>query len=304
MKKTIMILLLISYIFVNRECFGFWVWSPQTGKWINPNYHVFDTPQEQFDWAGKYFEAKDYDRAILEFKKLINKFSNSKLAPEAKFYIGQCEEQLHKYYKAFKTYQSVIDVYPLNERLDEIVERQYLIGEIYLKRKKYETAKEIFEKILVNSPYSKFADVVQYKAGICFLKMKEFTNAQEAFDKIAGSYSYSPYLDDAGFQSAFCSYKISSSVKDYDMELLQKGIDDLEYFLRRFQTSEYVPRAESLLAKLNQEKAKKLFAVAYFYEKQKKTYAAVKYYEEVVYSYENTTWGEKAKNKLKNLRNK
>lgn len=287
-----------------QDCFAFWVWSSKTGKWVNPTYRTFDTPQEQLDWAIKHFENKDYGKAISEFKKLIKKFPKSRLAPEAKFYIGLCEEKLGKYYRAFKTYQTVLEAYPLNQRLDEIVEKQYLIGEIYFKKRDYDLAKEIFDKVLINAPFGKVSDVAQYKTGLCQFKLREFTSARDSFDKIAENYSYSNYLDDASFKSALCSYKISSITDDYDIELLDRAIADAEYFLKRFQTSEFTLKAQSLLNKLHHKKAEHLFTTAQFYEKQKKTYAAIKYYEEVNYFFDNTVWAEKARDKLKILGSK
>ena len=301
MRKITILFLLFSFILI-QDCSAFWVWSPQTGKWVNPAYRVFETPQQQFDWAKQYFDDGDYKKAISEFKKLLKKFPKSELAPDAKYYTGLSQERRRQYHKAFKTYQKVIEIYPLNERLEEIVERQYLIGEVFFKQKKYERAKEIFEQSLSNAPYSKVADVAQYKVGLCLLRMRGFLNARDEFDKVVENHAFSPYLDDASFNGALCSFKLSSLIKDYDTEHIDRAYDDLEMFIRRFATSEYVPKAESLMNKLRHKKAEGLFTVAKFYEKQRKTYAAVKYYEQVIYNFEKTPWAKQAKPKLERLR--
>ncbi|MCP4650167.1 MAG: outer membrane protein assembly factor BamD [PVC group bacterium] len=301
MKKTIVILLLL-FVTNIQVCFAYWVWTPGTQKWVNPLYKTFDTPQEQFDWAKRYFDAGDYRKAIYEFKKILRKFPKTEYAPEAKYFMGLCEEKRGRHYHAFKIYQEVIDIYPLNDRLESIVEQQYLIGEVYFKRRKYELAEEIFQKSLLNSPYSKVADVAQYKIGLCSFRLRRFNEARDEFDKISENYSFSPYLDDAGYYSALCSFKISSLIKDYDEEILDRAHGDLNNFLARAPTSEYVAKAESLKNKLVNKKAEKLFKTARFYEKLRKTYAALKYYEELVYSYEKTTWALQAKPKLERLR--
>ncbi|MBU0635058.1 MAG: outer membrane protein assembly factor BamD [Candidatus Omnitrophica bacterium] len=304
MKKYCFIFALIVYMFcVFSECgYAYWVWSPKTKKWINPVYRTFDNPQEQLDWAKGYYEDGEYRKAIFEFKKVLARFPKTEYAPEAKYHIALCEEKLGKFWRAFKTYESIIKFYPLNERLDAIVERQYLIGEKYFSKKKYELAKRIFEKVINNSPYSKVSDVAQYKLGICYLRMRDYNNARDEFQKIHDDYSFSPYLDQAVYEIAFCSFKVSSLVKDYDVRLIDKAADDLQYFLRRFPTNKYVPQAESLLNKLVHLRAKKIYEAGQFYEKQKKIYAAVRYYEEVLYSYEATPWGQRAREKLKKLR--
>ncbi|MFH2137041.1 MAG: tetratricopeptide repeat protein [Candidatus Omnitrophota bacterium] len=303
MKKKVLFVIILL-ILTAQNCFGYWIWSPKTGKWINPTYKVFDTPQEQFEWAKRYFDENDYKKAVFEFKKVLNKFPKTEYAPEAKYYIGICEEKRGKHYKAFLTYQSVIEIYPLNDRLEEIVERQYLIGEIFFGRKNYERAQEIFEKSILNSPYSKVSDVAQYKIGLCLLRMRQFDEARDEFNKVLDAYSFSLNIDDASFNAAICSFKLSSLIKDYDVELLDRAQEDLSSFLRRFPTSEYVPQAESLLNKIISKKAEKLYRTACFYEKQHKTYAAMKYYEELMYFYEQTGWAQQAKPKLDRLRNK
>jgi DNA uptake lipoprotein len=156
--------------------------------------------------------------------------------------------------------------------------------------------------MLVNAPYGKVADVAQYEAGQCALKMRDYISAREAFDKVPENYSFSTYLDDAVFYAGFCSFKLSSSVKNYDEGLVDKGVEDLEYFLRRYETSEYVPQAESLLNKLKHLKAERLFRIARFYEKQHKSAAALKYYQELNYTYGKTSWAEKAQPFIKKLR--
>ena len=303
MKKIILLILLFVFTCV-ADCNAFWVWSSKTGKWVNPAYRIFETSQQQFDWAKQYFDDGEYKRAYSEFRKLVKKFPKSELAPDAKYFMGLSQERRRQHYKAFLTYQAVIETYPLNDRLEEIVERQYLIGEVFFKRRKYDRAKQIFEQSLSNAPYSKVADVVQYKVGLCSLRMREFVYARDDFDKVVENHAFSPYLDDASYYAALCSFKLSSLIKDYDTEHIDRAYDDLEIFLKRFPTSDYVKKAESLLNKLLNKKAEGLYIVAQFYEKQRKEYAAVKYYEQVVYNFDKTPWAKLAKPKLEKLRAK
>ena len=299
--KTIICMVFLLTIFSSNTCSAFWVWSSETKKWVNPVYQVFDTPQEQFDWAMGYFEEKDYKKAMFEFRKILKKFPKSEYAPEAKFYIAGCLENLNKWYPAFKEYQSIIDIYPMNKRLEEIVENQYLLGEKFFDRRKYYHAQDIFKKVLANAPYSQVSDVVKYKIGLASLRMKEYHDARDEFEELIDSYGFSPYVDDASFNVGLCSYKLSSSVKDYDEELIDRAITDLKHFARRYETSKHVGEAESLLNKLVHKKAEKLYSIAQFYQKQRKVSAAKKYYEELIFTYPKTDWAEKANIQLKTI---
>lgn len=300
--KKITCFIIAVLILIPSQCYGFWVWSAKTSKGHNPSYRNAKTPEAQFEWGMIFFKDGDYRRAISQLRKVLKRFPKSSFAPEAEFHIALCYEKLNNPYKAFIIYQKVIDKYPLNERLNEIVEKQYLIGEKFLNSKHYSRAKKIFDQVLINVPYSKVSDIVQYNVGLCELKMHRYKEASEEFEFLIENYAFSPYVDDAVYQIGFCSFKLSSAVKHYDLSLIDKAVDDLEYFMRRFKTSGYTAQAESLLNKLKNKKAERMFNIAYFYEKQKKNVAAIKYYEHIVYSFNKTSWAQKAAPRLKRLR--
>jgi len=251
-----------------------------------------------------YFEEEDYGKAIFEFKKILKNFPKSELAPDAKFYIAMSLAKLNKWYPAFAAFQKVIEIYPLNNRLEQIVEQQYLIGEKFFNKKKYYKAKEIFQKVLANAPYSSISDVAKYKSGLCELKVKDYLKARDEFEEFVENYGSSPFADEATYNIGFCSFKLSSLVKDYDTELIDQGLKDLEYFSLKYPTSESIDNAESLINKLNSKKAEKLYVIASFYQKQKKYSAAKKYYEDLVFTYPKTAWAKKANLKLKLLNEK
>lgn len=299
--KTIFAIVLLSLVLMSKTCYAYWIWSPETKKWVNPVYQVFDTPKEQFDWAMGYFEEKDYVKAMFEFKKVLKNFPKDELAPEAKFHIAMCLDKLNKWYPAFEAFQNVIEIYPMNKRMEQIVEQQYLLGEKFFNKKKYFKAKEIFQKVLVNAPYSSISDVAKYKIGLCELKTNNYLEARDEFEELVENYGSSPYADDATFNIGLCSFELSASIKNYDDEMIERAIKDLEYFTRKYQTSEFVPRAESLLNILIDKKAEKLYAIAHFYEKQKKIPVAKKYFEEVVFTYGQSDWAKKANQRLKIL---
>ncbi len=302
--KTIFFLIFLCAMLLVQSCYAYWIWSPETKKWVNPIHKVFDTPKEQFDWAMDYYEEEDYNKAIFELKKILKNFPKDELAPEAKFYIAMSLAKMNKWYPAFEAFQKVIDIYPLNTRLEEIVEQQYLIGEKYFNNRNYYKAKELFEKVLTNAPYSSISDVAKYKIGLCDLRVKDYFKARDEFEELVENYATSPYVDDATYNVGFCSFKLSSAVKDYDEGLIDRAIKDIEYFTRKYPTSDFVSQADSLLNKLKNKKAEKLYNIALFYKKQKKTFAAKKYFKELVFTYPQTDWAKKADKRLKFLEGK
>src|SRR3989338_11706230 len=77
---------------------AYWIWTPETKKFINPKYAVKDSPKEQFDWAMSFYDAKDYQRAASEFERLTKHYEYSEYASRAQYYAGLCYENMDKYY--------------------------------------------------------------------------------------------------------------------------------------------------------------------------------------------------------------
>ena len=131
MKIKVIILTVALLILPCVSAHSYWIWTPETGKWVNPKYAVKDSPEEQLEWAMSFYNAKVYDRAIKEFRKLIHHYPLSALAAEAQYYIGLSRENLESYYQAFLAYQKTIDTYPYSKRIEEIIEKEYRIGELF-----------------------------------------------------------------------------------------------------------------------------------------------------------------------------
>ena len=100
------------FITMGKASYAFWVWTPETNRWENPKYSVKETPAEQLEFAKTFYTSKEYERAVLEFKKLIKHYPRAKEAAEAQYSIGMCLEALGKPLEAFKAYQVVIEKYP------------------------------------------------------------------------------------------------------------------------------------------------------------------------------------------------
>ena len=163
------ILLNICVIIFLKTASAYWVWTPETKKFINPKYAVKDSPKEQFDWAMSFYDTKDYQRAAVEFEKLTKHYEYSEYASKAQYYVGLSYENLDKFYIAFQNYQKAIDNFPHIENIDEIIARQFNIGKIYASRDSpkilgtdimtsLDRAIEIYKKVVDNAPYGKLAD--------------------------------------------------------------------------------------------------------------------------------------------------
>jgi outer membrane assembly lipoprotein YfiO len=312
MKKIIAYLLIGLLFFVLMPpSHAYWIWTPGSKKWTNPKYAPKDTPREQYDYAMQFYLAKDYTKAISEFKKLLKAYPQAELAPDAQYYIGRSYEERREHYAAFLAYQKVIDVYPRSELTEEILERQYKIGNLYYSGEKeklfgvaiisaIDKALEIFEKVVANSPYGKYADLAQYKIGECYKKNGQFKEAAEAFGKLASNYPKSLLYEQAKYEVAYCTYKMSLK-PNYDQEPTEEAIKEFEEFVKTKETGETIEDAQAALVRLQEKKAESLYNTAHFYEKSRHYESAIVYYKEIIDSYPRTSWAKKAFNKVTEL---
>ncbi|MEI8176079.1 MAG: tetratricopeptide repeat protein [Candidatus Omnitrophota bacterium] len=285
-------------------CHAYWIWTPKSKTWINPKYAPKGTVREQYDYAMQGFLAKDYSKAIGEFKKMIKAFPQSELAPDAQYYIGRSYEERREYYAAFLAYQKVIDVYPRSELTDEIIERQYRIGNLFLSGQKEkllgvailpatDKALEILDKVVSNSPYGKYADVAQFKIGECYKKNSQYKEAADAFGKIVSDYPKSLLFEQAKYEVAQCTYKMSLKAH-YDQEPTEEAIKEFKEFVAVQDKAGSIKDAQEALTRLQEKKAESLYETAFFYEKRGRSESAVIYYKEITETYPKTSWAKKA----------
>lgn len=288
-----------------------WVWSPQTG-WIGPTGAVKDTPEEQLAHAIGFFEKSDYNRARIEFKKLLSHYKDSREAPEAQYYIGRSFEEERDFYRAFLEYRKTLETYPSTARFEEILERMYQIGNYFLsgkKRKVFGTAAflpardkaaEIFQVIVDDGPFSQYGELAQYKLGIAHLALGDYEQAVTAFDQLIDRYPNSPLVDDARFQLAQASLK-GTFKADYDQHPTDQAMDELERFVQNFSSSDLAPEAVERLKVLLERRAEHDFQVGQFYERRKHPESALVYYQDVVNHYPKTSWAAKAVSRIQFL---
>ena len=315
LRKYIIPILIITLLFISSvSSFAYWVWTPKTGKWVNPKYAVKDTPKEQMDWATGFYEAAEYKKAISEFEKLIVNYPNSIYSPQAQYCIGRSHQEIEDYYQAHLAYQKTIDKYPYNERVNEIIERQYKIGSIFLGGQKAkimgmeilpatDKAVEILTKVVENAPYGRYADLAQFKIGEAHKNQEFYEEAVLAYQKLIDDYPSSPLAEDAKYQIALCTYYVSRDPY-YDQEFTDRAIQEYQELIKKTSDIELYKEARETLTRLREKKAKSAFETAKFYERTGHYKSAIIYYKEVVENYGDTSIAAEALEKMTELEKK
>lgn len=309
-RLIFIIISVVISIFITAEAgLGYWIWTPQTKRWVNPKYAPKDTPKEQLLYAMDFYEAEDYKRALTEFKKIIKYYKRSESASEAQYYIGRCYENLNNPYAAFEAYQEVIDNYPFTQRVDEIIKRQFDVGESLYKGQKSkflgisvrvmpEQIIEVYKKVVSNAPYSNYAPQAQFRIGELYKKLEFYAEARHAFQKIVEDYPDSDIAGEAKFQVALCASSASGK-SGYDQQLTTQAIKEFEEFAREHPDSELVKNAQKEKRQLIDKEANSYFKTARFYERIGRYNSAYLYYNKILEDFKDSSVAPNALERLK-----
>jgi TolA-binding protein len=295
------------FVFIGTPAQAYWIWTPKTGKFVNPKTEVKSTPQSQFEFAKRLLEGKSYEEAKKEFKKLIKSYPKAVEAAESQYFLGVIDEAQGNLYGAFQAYQKVIDKYPFSERIGEINEREFKIGEEFMsgaKRKAFgmslpvdHPSIEIFTKIVENSAYGPLAPKAQYKLGLVLKSQQRWYDAEEAFNKVVTSYPDSEWAGPAKFQLAATRASVSKSPA-YDQGATREAKQKFEEFVTDHPDAVLTPEAEKHIKALSEKEAESSYSAGLFYEKQKSWDAAKIYYQDVIDNNPDSIWAAKSTERL------
>jgi outer membrane assembly lipoprotein YfiO len=313
MKKLFRLAILVSAVLFTYSsvCYSAWIWTPEAGRWFNPKGAVKDTAQEQLTYAANFYEEKSYKRAVSEYNKLVQYYPNSQHAPIAQYYIGRCYEDMESYFRAFLEYQKVIEAYPHAKNREEIIMRQHKIGVLFFDGRKAKVlglallpatdkAIEIFDQVIINSPYGEYADKAQFKIGESYKKSKRFAEAVLTFQELINNYPTSDLVESSNYEVAQCGY-LASLGYSYDQETTDAAIEKFEDFVAESGDGALMKVAKESLNRLRERKAQGLYDTAGFYEKTGQHLSAVIYYKELVDKYPESSLAAESLNKIMKL---
>jgi outer membrane protein assembly factor BamD len=221
-------------------------------------------------------------------------------------------ENQGKFYEAYQAYQKVIDIYPFSERINDVIQKEFDIAEIFIKGEERKVlgvlplenpAIEILNKIIENSPYGPKAALAQYKLGLVLKSLGRYVEAEEAFGKVIRNYPQSEWVESAKYQIATCLASISPK-PELSQEVTEEAREKFEEFVKLHPQARLTEEANRKILELKEKEAESNFKIASFYEKQKSYSAAKVYYRYIVENYPKSIWAAKSLERLKILEEK
>lgn len=290
------------------------VWRPGEG-WVDESSGTAASASSSREALenGKALEAKqEWDGALAAYRGLVRKWPLSFFAAEAQYKMGVLLIKKGKFLDAFKAFQKMVEKYPSSTFFEQALEQQYQIANLYLAGEpqrllgipmgsSMDKTVEMYEQLIKNAPYGKYAPEAQFKIGLAREKQKKFTDAVKAYNVILDKYPGHDIVDDAQYQIGY-SWMMASSEAEYDQSAAQKAIESFQDFLVRYPNSEKVAAAEDNIARLLGKQTQGSLNIAQFYEKNKNYKAAFIYYNEVIRQSPVGPTSDMAKKKVEELR--
>jgi outer membrane protein assembly factor BamD len=220
-----------------------------------------DDPEKAMLVAMKNYDKKDYLQAIDDFSLIKIKFSGTKVADKAQYYLAMCYYQRKEYILAASEFENLLKNYSTSPyaiqgryqlamcyyglspdfSLDQVYTKYAIVEfqnflELYPGEKLASDA-EIKIKELKNKLAYK-----EYKSGELYMTMENYKAAIYYFENVLQEYFETDYADDALFG------KIQALI---NKKKTADALKEIERFEKKFSKSEYLNRVERLKSNLN-----------------------------------------------------
>ena len=295
------IILIIAAVLTPAIAQAQWRWTPETGRWVNIRNLPRESPELQLEYARGLYEEGKTRRALHETEKFDDFYSDTEFADDNQFLRGEIRLAAGDEYRAAKEFQQVVANYPNTDLFDDVIARQYAIGDklyekgqVRLKRwwwfgreRPLKRAADVYEMVVENQPFTAEAAEAQYKIGLTQQARKNYYEAAYEYRRVIEDYSGSDWVDDATYALAK-SYEELALPPDYDQSPSQLTIRAIDDFNARYpgdaRTEELAPVRSEMVESI----ARQRLETARFYEKQRDFAAAKLYYQIIVNEFEGT----------------
>ena len=119
---------------------------------------MHDTSRRLYDRVMEEFKHRDYEAALAGFRLFIELHSQSALAANAQYWIGECQYRMGRLKEALNSFYNVVSYYPLSPKLAASTLK---IGQTYTRLGDHEKARMMFDRVVEQYPDSSEAELAR-----------------------------------------------------------------------------------------------------------------------------------------------
>ncbi len=117
-----------------------------------------DSTRRLYDRVMDEFKHRDYAAAMAGFQLFIELHSQSVLAANAQYWIGECQYRMGRYRDAIQSFYDVVSNYPLSPK---VAAATLKLGQTYDKLRDPEKARLMFDRVVEQYPDSAEAETAR-----------------------------------------------------------------------------------------------------------------------------------------------
>lgn len=305
----------IACVVAASGAYAQWTWTPQTGRFVNIKRLPKETPELQVEFARGLMVEGKYKDALRETGKFINYYNETDWADDNQFLRGEIKMAQEQYSDAANAFQQVVAVYPDSPLFDDVIAKQYEIGDRFFERGEVNLAKDsllawrpfrkrpfrravdVYNMVIDNQPFTNEAAEAQYKIGLCHFTLEEYVEASFEYQRVIEDYAQSEWADDASYGLAMCYYESSMS-PDYDQAPSLLAVEAIDTFDVKYPADGRGAELASIRTEMVERVAKQRLQTAQFYEKRRRFKSARIYYNVVVDQFPGTAAASEAQSWL------
>jgi len=236
--------------------------------------------------GNSYMKMKRYEDAVKEYRRTVDEFPQTMVAPIALFQIGFAYHSLNAeasgaerkaalLSRSIAAFEEFYTKYP--DAREAPLAYYYASWGAYQKGS-WQKASDTFQGLVDHFPKSSYAPEAQFRAGEALFNLKEYDKAYDFYQKVIGHYPKSEWVDDAIYNKAWCFVhqgrkeeavpffeEIVEKYRDgyygprsqfslgdyyYSIEEYEKATEEYEKFIAMFPNHKRVRRAQLLLENL------------------------------------------------------
>ena len=155
----------------------------------------------------------------------------------------------------------------------------------------------VFDRFSLQFPNHPRVAEARFNLANAYFGKKEYVTAANEYSRLANDFPAGAWADDSRFKVCDSYYRLSPKPQ-LDQQNTRAALDHCQSLLTYYPTSDFVPKAQEILADLRNKLAEKAFLAGEFYFKRNAFDSAIIYFDAAVRDYPTTEAAPRALNRL------